>query len=239
VIFSSDSKDDAIASLARHYDVSSSQIHRVIGNNWPDFVDWTNSAFHPVVATLMGQALGSKTTVCDIEMAAYYHRTRYDGTKEWFSDGLVDPLNGAIKIINAMRPFLGNDEYDSVLSASRKIIDQREAMECGQGLCAFDVFEDALHALQSGMSYSVPEFVSELCRNSVKGGQKLADAIKRELRPVVVKFRAKPTDPDEYIVGLWNYLYRLDYGNDGQLIYTKPNGVVAFRDILELKWVEA
>ncbi|HYQ37313.1 MAG TPA: hypothetical protein VER09_00060, partial [Pseudomonas sp.] len=103
------------------------------------------------------------------------------------------------------------------------------------GPYAFNTLGEAEAAHVSGLCYDVPEFLTG-CRYWDRDfSGYIANVIRENLKPVVVKFKARVTDADDYIASLWHYLYRVDFGMEiVPLTHSKKSGEVLPEDIQSL-----
>lgn len=212
---SCDDKADAVRSLARIYRVDVGEVARVADGDWPTFIlestDSCNDLFKsPYIPSLMAQHL-SATPDWEFGEVAYYHRTAYDGSADWFEDGLLPSYEGAKAFLNKIANIvpLHSDDHAMALANIR----DRECYEgpSSGGPYAFDVFDDAKDADQAGMDYSLPEFFVGTAwagKYGVCNAAPILESLRRRLKPVVVKFSGKPSDSDVYITNLWHYVFR-------------------------------
>lgn len=89
----------------------------------------------------------------------------------------------------------------------------------------------------SGISFRIPEAIRDLWNPSFCGSGGLVDLteiIEERLKPVVVKFKGKITDINDYCATLWAYL--LSDGGECHLIHTfSGNGIaIPKEDIVAL-----
>lgn len=214
-ILGCDDKSDAIQTLASIYQVETKYIIDIANGNWPNFLlpiigTYKDNFEEGYLPSLMASHL--KTTPnWDFGEVAYYHRTAYDGSENWFQEGLLPSEPAAYAFFEKVKPYLEFDEQDISLSIAN--IKNRNSFEgAGSGgPYAFDIFENAKHANVCGMNYSLPEFMMGdvwLAKYDVAHACSLREALRKKLKTVVVKFLAQPTDPDLYISNIWQYLYR-------------------------------
>lgn len=142
---------------------------------------------------------------------AYYHRTCYDGTAEWFQEGLLASIPAAHAFLNKVEKFIPITSADrSNAIANIRERNGFEGLGSG-GPYAFDIFEDASGADQTGCDYSTPEFFVGnvwLGSNEFACAKNHIDLLRATLKPVIVKFSAIPSDPGIYICNLWQYIFR-------------------------------
>jgi len=205
----------AIKTLAAIYQVDVGRIGNVANGDWPDFLNAPDSCYQdifglPYLPSLMATYLKCLPN-CDFGEVTYYHRTAYDGTLEWFEDGLLDSISGAQTFLTKAARLVSIAENDVVLAI--KNIEERNAFErmSSGGPYAFDTFDDAKSADCTGLDYSLPEFLVGTvwqAKYGVSHAQELREQLQKFLKPVIVKFSACPSDPDRYINNLWQYIYR-------------------------------
>lgn len=218
-LISCDDVDDASRSLSIIYGVEKSDVARVCSGDWPQWL--TNAAENEepyqslfnstYIPELFRQHLNAGGISLPVE-CAFYHRTSYDGTREWFSEGLLPSSDAALVFLQKVKVHL--EDYEVISSSIHENLSMRESFEGAGagGPYAFDVLDDAKGAGCSGSDYRLPEFF--IMDGGVIGGEELRDVLLRKLKPVVVKFRGKTQRPDCYITNLWHYLFR-EYGRDG------------------------
>lgn len=212
---SCDDNADAVRSLARIYRVDVVEVARVADGNWPTFIlestDSCNDLFKsPYIPSLMAQHLSAKPD-WEFGEVAYYHRTAYDGSANWFEDGLLASHEGAKAFLNKIAKIVPIDTDDHATALAN--IRDRERYEgpSSGGPYAFDVFDNARYADQAGMNYSLPEFFvgnAWAGKYGVCNAAPILASLRRKLKPVVVKFSGEPSDPDTYITNLWHYVFR-------------------------------
>ena len=212
---SCDDKADAIRSLARIYRVDVEEVAGIANGNWPSFISESTDSHRnifdsPYIPSLMAQHLSAKPD-WEFGEVAYYHRTAYDGSADWFQNGLLASHEAANAFLNKIVGIvpLGSDDRAMALANIR----DRECCE-GSGFggpYAFDVFDNARDADHAGMDYSLPEFFvgnAWVGKYGVCNAAPILESLRRKLKPVVVKFSGKPSDPDVYIANLWHYIFR-------------------------------
>lgn len=215
IFISCDDRGDAIRSLAHIYGVDVGLVDAVAAGHWPRFIlesidpyqDLFDSRYVP---SLMAQHLSAKLDF-NIGEVAYYHRTAYDGSADWFKEGLLASRDAATTFLNKIAQLILLDGEDRAIALAN--IKDRESGE-GRGAggpYAFDVFDNARSAHQAGMDYSLPEFFAGdawVKKYGVCYAKPILDSLRKKLKPVVVKFSGIPSDPDGYITNLWQYVFR-------------------------------
>ncbi len=212
---SCDDKADAVRSLARIYRVDVEEVAGIANGNWPAFITESTDSFKdlfdsPYIPLLMTHHLSAKPD-WEFGEVAYYHRTAYDGSAYWFEDGLLASHEGAKAFLYKISEMVLLDSDDRAMAlANIKDRECNEGSESG-GPYAFDVFDNARYADQTGMDYSLPEFFMGdvwAGKYGVCYAAPILESLRKKLKPVVVKFSGKPSDPDAYITNLWHYLFR-------------------------------
>lgn len=212
---SCDDVADAIRSLARIYRVDLGLVDDVANGRWPNFLLDSADSHHDIfdqryIPSLMAQHLSANPD-WEIGAVAYYHRTAYDGSTDWFNEGLLASCEAANTFLDKIAKLVPIDSEDRAFALAN--IRDREG---GEGLgsggpYAFDVFDNARHADQAGMDYSLPEFFvgdAWVRKYGVCYAKPILDSLRKKLKPVVVKFSGVPSDPDGYITNLWQYVFR-------------------------------
>ncbi|MEO9387175.1 hypothetical protein [Chromobacterium phragmitis] len=212
-LLSCDNPEDAIRSLAIVYQVDEGKVRHIASSGWPEWIkdggESPSEIFKPeFFPLLMEEPLGAKFEGSPF-FTAHYHRTRYDGSSEWFEDGLLPADRGTDRFLEKLRPYLDQETFEAVKSISTSNINERVEYEGNGGPHAFDTLYDAISAVRHGADYSVPEFL--------RGGQwdRYADLktsvegrIAECFIPVIVKFRRYQANTYGYVTNLWRYLYQ-------------------------------
>ena len=214
-----DDVNHAINTLAAIYQVDVSVISNTATGDWPDFlnppVDCYQEIFSSAYLPLLMATHLKASPNWSFGEVTYYHRTAYDGTTEWFEEGLHGSLVGAQAFLTSAGKLVAIDDNDVALAL--KNIEERSAFEgvSSGGPYAFDTFDDAKSADCTGLDYSLPEFfIGSVWQGKygVSHAQELREQLQKALKPVIVKFSALPNDPDRYISNLWQYIYRAYQG---------------------------
>lgn len=209
---SCDNREDAIKSLAEIYTVSTEKIDgaiqaQVVQEIAEVYSEIQTDGFHFVVCSLLG---ASPRT--DITHASFYHSTSYNGSISWFDDGLLGSSQGAGRFLDKIIEWLPPNKYLAAKQAVLEITQRRSEYEgstaeaCGP--YAWNTFT-AASSSQNGIRYRVPEAIQDLCTGSMLAGGKsidLNEIVKERLSPVVVKFKGKISNIDDYYASLWAYL---------------------------------
>lgn len=240
---SCDHREDAIRSLSEIYAVSTEEIGRVLQTSEvleiaQVYSQIDSQGFHFVISHLLKASPRS-----DITHACYYHSTSYDGCPSWFDDGLLGSAQGAGRFLEKITEWLPLDKQVVAKEAVNGIVRRRSEYEgATAGTCgpyAWDTFT-AASSSANGVSYRVPEAIQDLWSSSLCGSGGLVDlraVIEERLKPVVVKFRGKISNIDDYCVTLWAYLLSDDgechlthtFTGNGQTI--PKEDIVALMDV--------
>lgn len=217
---SCDNLDDAIRSLALVYEVTPQEIRAIYESNWPEFLGadtyLCEFAEDRRIAWIMSQYLPGKKFSGKQFEAAFYHRTRFDGSDDWFSEGLLNAPDGVDAFLEKIGQFSSElEQFDRVVSAAKAYISQRNGLEGTTGPHAFDVLSHAQGADVSGLNYDFPEvFFDDFWERSgaAKARDELIETLRVKLKPVIVKFIDAPADMDLYINHLWLVLHTSRFG---------------------------
>lgn len=212
---SCDDKADTVRSLARIYRLDVGGVADIANGNWPTFISESTDLYQHLfdsryIPSLMAQHLSARPE-WEFGEVAYYHRTAYDGSADWFQDGLLASHEGAKAFLHKISGIVSVDSDDRAMALAN--IRDRECWEGAEsgGPYAFDVFDNARDADQLGMDYSLPEFFvgnAWAGKYGVCNAAPILESLRKKLKPVVVKFSGKPSDPDIYITNLWHHLFR-------------------------------
>jgi hypothetical protein len=235
---SCDDRIDAVDTLARLYGTTNLSIESITGDKWPAFVEWEDgySPFESweLLNYLFGVQLGV-TWECRLTDAAFYHRTRYDGSDRWFYEGIKDAQFGAAKLLEYIRPQLKEQQFERALSCALANIADRDQGLNYVGPYAFNTFGEARAAEVAGLYYDVPEFLTGHRFWNQDFSDLVAGLIRENLKPVIVKFKAPVSDTERYVTSLWHYLYRVDHGMELiPLTHSKCSGEVLGSEILKI-----
>ncbi|HEP8970187.1 TPA: hypothetical protein VDU83_002525 [Pseudomonas aeruginosa] len=213
---SCDNGADALNSLATIYGVAEDAIQEILQH--PDVLEIANisdqmsSEWFPAVII---QLLRSSPNY-DLTHAAYYHTTSYDGSLEWFDEGLHGSLEGAQRFLEKISHWVPEELRDAVHQTTSALIARRSEYEGTRGALAGPYAWNTLtaaSAAENGGKYQVPEVIRDLWSQSGIGNGGLIDLserIRQHLKPVVVKFKGKTSDLDRYCSTLWAYLLTQD-----------------------------
>lgn len=242
---SCDDREDAIRSLSEIFKVSSRDIERVL--QAPEILEIAQDChqintlgFHFVVSHILKASPRQEIT-----HACYYHSTSYDGDASWFDEGLLGTEGGAGRFLEKIAEWIPAMMLETARHSVRRIVETRSGYEGATaestGPYAWNTFT-AASSSYSGIRYRVPEAIRDLWSPSgpEEGGLvDLEGIIKDKLKPVVIKFKGKISDLDDYCAVLWAYL--LSDNGDCHLTHTFiGNGeaicredIVAIIDIIE------
>lgn len=212
---SCDDKADAVRSLARIYRVDVGVVAGIANGRWPTFISESKGSYQDLfdsryIPSLMAKHLSANPN-WEIGEVAYYHRTAYDGSADWFQDGLLASHEAANAFLNKIAGMVPLDSEDRAIALAN--IRDRECGEGGNsgGPYAFDVFDNARYADKAGMDYSLPEFFVGnvwVGKYGVCCAAPILDSLREKLKPVVVKFSGSSSNADVYITNLWQYVFR-------------------------------
>lgn len=209
---SCDHREDTIRSLSEIYAVSTDKIDSTLRT--PEVLEIAEvysqidtPEFHFVVCHLL-----KASPRTDITHACYYHSTSYGGCPSWFDEGLLGSSQGVGRFLDKIAEWLPPEKQLVAKQAARKIVKLRSEYEgytaevCGP--YAWNTFT-AASSSPSGVRYRVPEAIQDLWSPSFCGNGGLVDLrgiIEERLKPVVVKFKGKISNIDDYCATLWAYL---------------------------------
>lgn len=237
---SCDDRDDAVRSLAKIYGVSVRDVERVLLT--PEVIEIAQRydeigkpGFHFVVAHLL-----KASPQYEFTHACYYHSTSYDGDPSWFDEGLLGTSQGVERFLGKIIEWIPEEYRRAVLAESRRLVRCRSEFEGSKsescGPYAWNTLAAASSA-DSGIRYRIPEAIQDLWTPSGIGSGGLIDLsgiVEDKLRPVVVKFKGKTSDIDDYCSVLWACLLSDD--RECHLTHTFHGKGVAVppEDILEI-----
>jgi len=220
-----DDIDDAIRSLALFYGVNSECIRDLYQSNWPDFLpeDTEPQEFYDLrLVWCIATCLGLKNFISPVGFeAAFYHRTRFNGDSEWFVNGLLTAQDGMHSFFDKIEPRIGHEPWFKTARAVALCnLKDRNELEKTTGPHAYDHFYDAAYG-EGKRNFSVPEFcigsIWDKCAAQEESNQ-FRLFCEKNLQPVIVKFLAKPSCVDQYVMHLWFFLFKQRF----QVEYTRP-----------------
>ncbi len=172
--------------------------------------------------------------------ACYYHSTSYGGSPSWFDEGLLGSSQGVERFLDKITEWLPLEKQLVAKQAAKGIVKLRSEYEgfaaetCGP--YAWNTLT-AASSSQSGVRYRIPEAIQDMWSPNFCGNGGLVDLkgiIEERLKPVVVKFKGKTSNIDDYCATLWAYLL----SDDGECHLThtfKGNGLaIPKEDIIAL-----
>ncbi|OPE29616.1 hypothetical protein APB26_34350 [Pseudomonas aeruginosa] len=237
---SCDNSADALNSLANIYGVSHDAIREILLH--PTVLEIAgeyggmDSPWFPIV---ISQLLRSNPRY-ELDHAAYYHTTSYDGSSEWFEEGLLGSLAGAQRFLEKIAHLVPSHQRNAVGQMVSHLLATRSGCEgttsSAAGPYAWNTFA-AASGVGKGLNYQVPEIIQDIWGQSGLGKVSLidlSDDICQNLRPVVVKFKGKTSDLDTYSATLWAYLLTLDDSKHLSHTFHATGESVPKFDILEL-----
>lgn len=221
---SCDSREDAIRSLSEIYAVPTQEIERVLLA--PEIIEIAeiysqinSQGFHFVVWYLL-----KSSPRTDISYAYYYHSTSYDGCESWFNKGLLSSSQGVVQFLEKIIQWLPREEQVPVVAAAKAIVKRRSEYEGATSETCGPYAWNTLTAASTspdGIRYRIPEAIQDLLSSNCCGGGGLVDlkgVIGEKLKPVVVKFKGRISDMDNYCASLWAYL--LSDNGECHLVHT-------------------
>ncbi|EPJ2812733.1 hypothetical protein ACTHGN_005875 [Pseudomonas putida] len=237
---SCDHKEDAIRSLSEIYAVSIEKIDGVLRTPEVKEIAKVYSQidspwFHFLVCHLL-----KSNPRTDISHAYYYHSTSYGGCSSWFDEGLLGSAQGVGRFLDKIIEWLPPDKRLPAKKAAMGVVQLRSGYEGstaeGCGPYAWNTFT-AASSSPNGIRYRIPEAIQDLWSPSFCGNGELIDLrgiIEERLKPVVVKFKGKTSNIDDYCATLWAYVLS-DHG-ECHLTHTFTGDGVAIPkgDIIEL-----
>lgn len=209
---SCDNGADALNSLATIYRVSHDAIKGILQNETvlgiAEDLGEMESPWFPVVISQLLRA----SPHYELTHAAYYHTTSYDGSSDWFDDGLLGSLDGAQRFLEKIAHLVPKHQRELVSHMTRELLATRSGYEgttaSASGPYAWNTLTAACE-IGKGLNYQVPEIIRDLWGKSGLGKFNVIDLsadIRQSLKPVVVKFKGKTSDWDTYCATLWAYL---------------------------------
>lgn len=212
---SCDDLDDAIRSLALFYGVDHEYVRDLYENNWPDFIP-EDSSFDEFNDTRLVWCFSTCLGLNDFVSpegfnVAFYHRTRFNGDPEWFADGLLTAQDGMRSFFTKIEPSAGHEPwFKTACAVALCNLKNRNEYEKTTGPHAYDHFYDAAYG-EGKSNFSVPEFcigpIWDKCAAQEESNQ-FRLFCETNLQPVIVKFLAKPSCVDQYVMHLWFFLFK-------------------------------
>lgn len=216
---SCDSYQDAIRSLSIFYGVDYAAIANMVEHNWPavlpssvEYCEFLDERLHFIFMSYLGIA-NFPDAMFDV---AFYHRTRFDGHEGWFDQGVLNAQDGVVAFFKKIEPELSiYSWFDLVRSRSIANVIDRNRCEINRGPHAYDTFFDAAYG-QGRSNFDVPEFALTSAGFCV---EEFVVFCRERLKPVIVKFLAKPVSLSRYILSLWFFVFREKFGLEGDPLY--------------------
>lgn len=203
-IFSYDDDEDALNTLARYYQTTKEHIRskwRKLKKLYREYQKSQHQTYFllGIIACLGSDPLDISNPVFKI---FFYHRTGSDGTKEWFSNGLLnsrDGISSFVLNVHTLYPELNFHEYESAMLGK----DTQKHMSKIVGPFAFYRKKDAIKNSYQRSFLNLPEVLFDVANN-----EEVYNFLLTELNPTVVKFWVeKPTDYlESYISTYWDML---------------------------------
>lgn len=203
-VFSYDDDEDALNTLARYHQTTKEHIlskWRKLKKLYREYQQSRNETFFllAIIACLGTDPLDISNPAFKI---FFYHRTGSDGTKSWFSNGLLnsrDGISSFVSNINSLFPHLDFQEYESAMLGK----DTQKHMSKIVGPFAFYRKKDAIENSYQRSFLNLPEVLFDVANND-----KVYSYLLKELEPTVVKFWVEKSIDylDSYIVSYWEML---------------------------------
>ena len=237
---SCDGIEDAIRSLALFYGVPPEIVQTTYQRGWPKefLADTPCKEFkHSWLPWSMGKHIGSKAMKEDVSVC-FYHRSRFDGSPAWFSRGLLNNADGAQSFFQNLKKYSADSiSLDKAQIVALGQIKHRDNLSKHAGPHAFFSLDEAIGA--HGANFDIPEFFLDQCWNEYSEIKSHSlEICLTKLRQVVVKFKVRNSDIDEYVACLWHYLHHTrfqSYCTEERLSGYMGNGrSIPASDILEL-----
>lgn len=203
-VFSYDNDEDVLNTLAKYHQTTNENIFakwETLKQLYAEYHESQNQALFlmAIYGCLSTQPLNLKGSTFKI---FFYHRTGSNGTKAWFSKGLLnsrDGISSFVSNIDSLYPELNFKEYEGALLGK----DSQKHMSKVVGPFAFFRKKDAIENSYQRSFLNLPEVLFDVAK-----GEQIYDFLLRELKPTVVKFWVeKPLEYlDYYIVAYWELL---------------------------------
>lgn len=203
-VFSFDNDEDALNTLAKYYQTTKEHIVsklKILKKLYREYQNSNNSTLFlmAIIGCLKSEPLDLKSNRFKVY---FYHRTGSDGTKEWFSKGLLNSKEGIasfVSNIHSIYPNLGIRDYENAMLAQdtqKHGYLYREIGSKSLGPFAFYCKEDACALTDQRSFFDLPEIFYD-----VANGRQIYDDLIIKLHPTVVKFWVeKPIDYFDYFL---------------------------------------
>ncbi|HCA5350547.1 TPA: hypothetical protein ACKEYL_001454 [Acinetobacter baumannii] len=207
-VFSFDNDEDAFNTLAKYYQTTKEYICsnlKTIKKLYRDYQESNNSTLFliAIMDCLKSKPLDIKS---DTFKVYFYHRTGSDGTKEWFSKGLLNSKEGIVNFIaniHSQYPELGILDYESPMLA--KDTQKHGPLYYSIGTTSLGPFgffrkEDACALTEQRSFLDLPEIFYDVAH-----GSSIYSELIDKLHPTVVKFWVEiPTNNiNDYLLTYW------------------------------------
>ncbi|HCG3441156.1 TPA: hypothetical protein NJU61_001493 [Acinetobacter baumannii] len=207
-VFSFDNDEDALNTLAKYHQTTIENIRskwKTLKKLYKEYQTHRNeSNFLFAISYFLGpDPLNISGSFFRI---FFYHRTGSNGTKSWFSRGLLNSREGIssfVSNINSLFPHLNFQEYESAMLGK----DTQKHMSQIVGPFAFYRKKDAMENSYQRSFLNLPEILYDVANND-----KVYSYLLKELEPTVVKFWVEKSIDylESYIISYWELLL----GND-------------------------
>ncbi|HFX6333886.1 hypothetical protein [Acinetobacter nosocomialis] len=207
-VFSFDNDEDALTTLANYYQTTKEHIYsklEILKELYREYQDSNNQTLFllAIIYCLDSEPLDIKSPTFKVY---FYHRTGSDGTKEWFSKGLLNSKDGIVNFvanIHSQYPELDILDYENLMLA-------RDSQKHGyfyssigsKSLGPFGFFrkEDASALTEQRAFLNLPEIFYDVAHS-----YPIYNYLIEKLHPTVVKFWIeKPIDYiDHFLLTYW------------------------------------
>ncbi|WP_445406014.1 hypothetical protein [Acinetobacter pittii] len=207
-IFSYDDDEDALNTLAKYHQTTKKNIRskwRKLRRFYGEYQKFhnQNNFLRAITACLGSKPLDISNSVFRI---FFYHRTGSDGTKEWFSRGLLNSREGIVNFVanvHSLFPELGILDYENqmlVQDFQKHGFLYNSIGSTSLGPFGFFRKKDACALTEQRSFLNLPEIFYDVAHKS-----SIYSELIDKLHPTVVKFWVeKPTnDIDHYLLTYW------------------------------------
>ena len=203
-VFSFDNDEDALNTLTNYYQTTKKHIYSKLEILKELYSEYQNSNNQTLFLFAIKCCLnsGPLDIKSDRFKVYFYHRTGSDGTKEWFSKGLLNSKDGIasfVSNIHSAHPNLGIIDYENAMLAQdtqKHGYFYRKFGSKSLGPFAFYCKEDACALTEQRSFLDLPEIFYDVAR-----GTQIYDDLRTKLHPTVVKFWIeKPIDYFDYFL---------------------------------------
>lgn len=203
-IFSYDDDEDALNTLARYHQTTKEHIRskwRILKKLYREYQQSQNQTFFlwAIISCLGADPLDISNPIFKI---FFYHRTGSDGTRSWFSNGLLnsrDGISSFVLNVHSLYPELNFHKYKNAMLGK----DTQKHMSQIVGPFAFYRKKDAIKNTYQRSFLNLPEVLFDVAHN-----EEVYNFLLTELDPTVVKFWVeKPIIfLESFIITYWDLL---------------------------------